>query len=167
MTNPTVDPHALAAQVAELIGHESAPRLLDAEQAGRLLNVPVSWMLAQARAGRVPPCAPRATSALIGTSFSRSWIEHRLTGPRARRERLIALRWQDVDRDARRLRVRRSHVLGEFDTPKSRRSERSVPLSRRVASELDDWRWRPGGGPPRTTSCSLSQRLATCCVAAR
>ena len=51
-----------------------------------------------------------------------------------------------MDRDARRVRVRRSHVLGEFDTPKSRRSERSVPLSHRVASELDGWRletrWR-------------------------
>jgi integrase len=63
-----------------------------------------------------------------------------------RQGELIALRWQDVDRDARRIRVRRSHVLCEFDTPKSRRSERSVPLSRRVASELDAWRlqarWR-------------------------
>jgi integrase len=36
-----------------------------------------------------------------------------------RQGELIALRWQDVDQDARRVRVRRSHVLGEFDTPKS------------------------------------------------
>lgn len=66
-----------------------------------------------------------------------------------RQGELIALRWQDMDRDTRRVRVRRSHVLGEFDTPKSRRSERSVPLSRRVASELDGWRietrWRSPG----------------------
>jgi len=86
MSNPTVDPRALAAQVAELIGHEPAPRLLDAEQAGQLLNVPASWMLAQARAGRVPHVR-------LGhyVRFDRdellSWIEHRLTGPRARRER--------------------------------------------------------------------------------
>ena len=65
-----------------------------------------------------------------------------------RQGELIALRWQDVDRDARRVRVRRSHVLGEFDTPKSRRSERSVPLSRRVASELDGWRLKTRWGSP-------------------
>jgi integrase len=65
-----------------------------------------------------------------------------------RQGELIALRWQDVDRDARRIRVRRSHVLGEFDTPKSRRSERSVPLSRRVARELDAWRLKARWGSP-------------------
>ena len=65
-----------------------------------------------------------------------------------RQGELIALRWQDVDREARRVRVRRSHVLGEFDTPKSRRSERSVPLSRRVASELDSWRLETRWGSP-------------------
>jgi len=85
MSTPTVDPRALAAQVAELIGHQSAPRLLDAEQAGQLLNVPASWMLAQARAGRIPHVR-------LGhyVRFDRdellAWIEHRLTGPRARRE---------------------------------------------------------------------------------
>jgi integrase len=56
-----------------------------------------------------------------------------------RQGELIALRWQDVDRDAQRVRVRRNHVLGEFDTPKSRRSTRSVPMSRRVTRELDHW----------------------------
>ncbi len=109
MSNPTVDHRALAAEVAELIGHESAPRSLAAEQAGQLLNVPASWMLAQARAGRVPHVR-------LGhyVRFDRdellAWIEHRLTGPRARRER---------------------------------------------------------GRGARTTSCSPSPRLATCCVAAR
>jgi integrase len=57
-----------------------------------------------------------------------------------RQGELIALRWQDVDGAARRIRVRRSHVLGEFDTPKSRRSVRSVPMSRRVADELEGWK---------------------------
>jgi integrase len=56
-----------------------------------------------------------------------------------RQGELIALRWSDVDWGAQRVRVRRSHVLGEFDTPKSRRSARSVPLSQRVARELDVW----------------------------
>jgi excisionase family DNA binding protein len=84
MSNPTVDPHALAAQVAELIGHQSAPPLLDAEQAGRLLNVPASWMLAQARAGRVPHVR-------LGhyVRFNRdellAWTGSRSTGRRTRR----------------------------------------------------------------------------------
>lgn len=54
-----------------------------------------------------------------------------------RQGELIALRWQDVDWSAQRIRVRRNHVLGAFDTPKSRRGSRSVPMTRRVAAELD------------------------------
>jgi integrase len=50
---------------------------------------------------------------------------------------LIALRWRDVDWVAGRLRVRQNHVLGEFDTPKSRRGSRSVPMADRLAGELD------------------------------
>ncbi|HXD54704.1 MAG TPA: site-specific integrase [Solirubrobacteraceae bacterium] len=56
-----------------------------------------------------------------------------------RQGELIALRWSDVDWSAQRIRVRRSHVLGQFDTPKSRRSVRSVPMSMRLAGELDAW----------------------------
>lgn len=54
-----------------------------------------------------------------------------------RQGELIALRWQDVDWLAQRIRVRQNHVLGEYGTPKSRRSTRSVPMSSRVAAELD------------------------------
>jgi hypothetical protein len=86
MSNPTVDPSALAAQVAELIGREPAPRSLDAEQAGQLLNVPASWMLAQARAGRVPHVRLGHYVRFDGDELL-SWIEHRSIGPRARRER--------------------------------------------------------------------------------
>ena len=42
-----------------------------------------------------------------------------------------------TDWPARRVRVRRSFVRGEFGTPKSKRSSRSVPLADRVAGELD------------------------------
>lgn len=53
-----------------------------------------------------------------------------------RQGELFALRWRDVDWAAGRVRVRRNFVRGEFGTPKSKRSSRSVPLARRVASEL-------------------------------
>jgi integrase len=54
-----------------------------------------------------------------------------------RQGELLALRWRDVDWMASRLRVRRNFVRGEFGTPKSRRSSRSVPLVDRVSVELD------------------------------
>ena len=54
-----------------------------------------------------------------------------------RQGELIALRWRDVDWSAGRVRVRQNYVLGEFGTPKSKRSTRSVPMADRVAGELE------------------------------
>lgn len=54
-----------------------------------------------------------------------------------RQGELLALRWRDIDWPAGRVRVRQNYVRGEFGTPKSRRSTRSVPLADRVAGELD------------------------------
>lgn len=54
-----------------------------------------------------------------------------------RQGELIALRWKDVDWTAGRVRVRQNYVLGQFGTPKSRRSTRSVPMADAVAGELD------------------------------
>ena len=53
-----------------------------------------------------------------------------MTGPR--RGELLALRWTDVDWLSSHIRVRRNYVRGEFGTPKSRRSTRSVPMAREV-----------------------------------
>ena len=53
-----------------------------------------------------------------------------------RQGELLALRWEDVDWAARRVRVRRNFVRGEFGTPKSKRSTRSIPLADRLAGEL-------------------------------
>jgi integrase len=55
----------------------------------------------------------------------------------ARQGELLALRWQDVDWTARRIRIRRNLVRGEFGTPKSKRSSRSVPLADVLGGELD------------------------------
>jgi integrase len=54
-----------------------------------------------------------------------------------RQGELLALRWRDVDWPSGRIRVRQNYVRGEFGTPKSRRSTRSVPMVDRVAGELD------------------------------
>jgi integrase len=50
---------------------------------------------------------------------------------------LIALRWRDVDWPSSRIRVRRSHVRGEYVSPKSKRGSRSVPLADDLGAELD------------------------------
>jgi integrase len=47
------------------------------------------------------------------------------------------LRWQDIDRQAGLIRVRRSYTRGEFGSPKSRRSTRAVPMADRAAAELE------------------------------
>jgi integrase len=54
-----------------------------------------------------------------------------------RQGELVALRWLDVDWTARRIRVRRNYTRRAYGTPKTRRSSRSVPLSDRLAGELD------------------------------
>lgn len=54
-----------------------------------------------------------------------------------RRGELIALRWRDIDWAARQVRVRRNRRRGQTTDPKSERSKRSVPMSARVARELD------------------------------
>lgn len=54
-----------------------------------------------------------------------------------RQGELLALRWRDVYWVAGRICVRRNFVRGEYGTPKSRRSSRSVPLADRVLAELD------------------------------
>ena len=54
-----------------------------------------------------------------------------------RQGELLALRWMDIDWTAQRIRVRRNYVRGQFGSPKSTRSSRSVPLADEVAAELE------------------------------
>jgi excisionase family DNA binding protein len=50
-----LDIRQLAAEIATLIAERQAPAaLLDADQAAATLNVPASWCMAEARAGRLP-----------------------------------------------------------------------------------------------------------------
>ena len=54
MTAPG-DIHELATLIAAELAEREAPApLLDADEAGELLNVPPSWVLAEARANRIP-----------------------------------------------------------------------------------------------------------------
>jgi excisionase family DNA binding protein len=73
----------LAAELAALIGERAVPPLLDAGQAAAILNVPRSWVAAEARAGRIPHVR-------LGryVRFNRdelvAWFEGRAVGPRRR-----------------------------------------------------------------------------------
>ena len=54
-----------------------------------------------------------------------------------RKGELVALRWRDVHWTAMRIRVRQNYVRGQFGTPKSKRSTRSMPLADELAGALD------------------------------
>lgn len=54
-----------------------------------------------------------------------------------RKGELAALRWRDIDWPAARIRVRQNYVRGEFGTPKSKRSTRSVPMADEVGAALE------------------------------
>ncbi len=71
----------------------------------------------------------------LGRVERRMYMMAAMTG--MRQGELLALRWRDIDWSARRVRVRRNFVRGEFGTPKSKRSSRSVALADRLAGELD------------------------------
>jgi integrase len=71
----------------------------------------------------------------LGYTLAVLYLTAAMTG--LRQGELLGLRWRDVDWTAARVRVRRNWVRGEYGTPKSRRSSRSVPLADRVAGDLD------------------------------
>jgi integrase len=71
----------------------------------------------------------------LGPTLRTLYLTAAMTG--LRQGELLGLRWRDIDWTAARVRVRRNWVRGEYGSPKSRRSSRSVPLADRVAGELD------------------------------
>ena len=57
-----------------------------------------------------------------------------------RRGELFAVRWQDFDDKAATLMIRRAVYDKVFDTPKTEKSLRTIPLSEHVVAFLCDWR---------------------------
>ena len=112
-----------------------------------MIDLPALPASTEIRYLTMPQVETLANAAVVGEhrQLDRAlYLTAAMTG--LRQGELIALRWQDIAWDDRRVRVVRNHVLGQFDTPKSRRSARSVPLSSHVARELRGWqqatRWR-------------------------
>ena len=79
-----------------------------------------------------------------------------------RKGELVALRWRDVDWPAARIRVRQNYVRGEFGTPKSKRSTRSVPMAKRSAASWSGCS-RRRASRATATSCSPTRPLASRC----
>lgn len=82
---PPVAARELALEVAALIGRETLPPLLDARQAAAILNVPASWIAAEARAGRIPHVRLGRYVRFNRDELMR-WCEGRSVGPRPRRQ---------------------------------------------------------------------------------
>lgn len=75
-----------------------------------------------------------ASAIPFGSTDRAIFLTAAITG--MRQGELLALRWRDVDWQAKRIRVRRNYTRGHWSTPKSRSGERSVPLSSKVEAEL-------------------------------
>jgi integrase len=101
-----------------------APRALEAETAIRFLDAAEVEALLRA----VPDGSYGGVQRVL-------YLAAVMTG--MRQGELLALRWQDVDWSAQRVRINRNYVRGSFGTPKSHRG-RSVPLADRLGGELDE-----------------------------
>lgn len=80
MTATQIDVHALAVEIAAAIADQQTPAaLLDAAAAAGLLNVPASWVLAEARANRIPTVR-LGRYVRFRRDDLQAWIERRAAG---------------------------------------------------------------------------------------
>jgi integrase len=77
------------------------------------------WALTRAQAAALVAALPSLARTLVGLAI--------LSG--LRRGELFALRWKDVNEDARLLTVREAVYDGTFSTPKTQAGSRQIPLS--------------------------------------
>lgn len=77
------DLRELATKLASLVGEPATSRLLDAAQAAAMLNVPRSWIAAEARAGRIPHVRLGRYVRFDRDELAR-WCAGRSVGPRPR-----------------------------------------------------------------------------------
>lgn len=77
------------AQLADLLADKladrtAAPPLIDAKGAAEILGVPASWVLAEARAQRIPHCR-LGKYVRFDVAELRAWATSRAVGPRGQR----------------------------------------------------------------------------------
>jgi integrase len=96
--------------------HENPARGVDLPT---LKCVRPKWALTRAQAAALVAALPSLARTLVGLAI--------LSG--LRRGELFALRWKDVNEDARLLTVREAVYDGTFSTPKTQAGSRQIPLS--------------------------------------
>ncbi len=93
---------------------------------------------APTRTGRPGP-APPLPADVLGPVLRVVVLAAAMTG--LRQSELLGLRWRDVDWTAQRIRVRNAYVRGEHsgEGKSDRSTRRSVPMTDRLARDLDAW----------------------------
>lgn len=81
MSGTLTDPRSATPSLGEQSSAEGPAPLLDAAKAGELLNVPHTWLLAEARANRVPHVRLGRYVRFAPESLM-DWVTERERGPR-------------------------------------------------------------------------------------
>jgi integrase len=101
----------------------------------KLKTVRPKWALTPQQAAALLDALPPLARAAVGLAV--------LSG--LRRGELFALRWQDIDEQARVLTVREAVYDGAFSTPKTEAGLRQIPLSETALQLIWEWKERRTG----------------------
>jgi len=104
----------------------------------KLRTVRPKWALTREQAAALLAALPPLGKAMAGLAI--------LSG--LRRGELFALRWQDIDEEARVLTVREAVYDGTFGTPKTEAGLRQIPLSEAALGFIRVWKQRAGRTEP-------------------
>lgn len=96
----------------------------------KLRNVRLKWALTTSQAAALLEALSLLPKTMVGLAV--------VSG--LRRGELFALRWRDIDQQARLLTVREAVYDGVFSTPKTEAGMRQIPLSPTAIQLLEDWR---------------------------
>jgi len=120
-------------RTAEKWGHlqENPARGVDLP---KLKTVRPKWALTVQQATALLKRLPPLGRAMVGLAL--------LSG--LRRGELFALRWRDIDEEARVLKVREAVYDGAFDVPKTDAGRRQVPLSEAALRFIGEWKGHAG-----------------------
>jgi integrase len=145
----------IQAYVAHLTRLEYAPRSIDHihDVLSAVLRTAVKWGHIQdnpARGVELPKLRNVRPKWALTTSQAAALLEALSLLPKTmaglaivsglRRGELFALRWRDIDQQARLLTVREAVYDGVFSTPKTEAGMRQIPLSPTALQLLEDWR---------------------------
>lgn len=126
----------------------------------KLRTVRPKWALTREQAAALLDALPPLSRAMAALAI--------LTG--LRRGELFALRWQDLDQEARVLTVREAVYDGTFGSPKTEAGLRQIPLSESALSVIHEWKQRAGCTEPggaRVLDADWQRDLAQQCAEAR